>query len=125
PALALVREALALERLEQDLDTLLEHLAVGILVEERRAKGLDFAGVVTAPDAKDDPPTGQDVDHRVILGQPQRMPHRHDAVAAAMLMFFVTPHRCIAIIRLTLARVSFHFLFAPVPERPFSPQLIK
>jgi hypothetical protein len=31
------------------------------LVEERRAEGLDFAGVVAAPDAEDDPPAGQDV----------------------------------------------------------------
>ena len=54
--LALVRERLALERLEQDLDALLEHLAVGILVDERRAEGLDLTGVVAAPDAEDDPP---------------------------------------------------------------------
>jgi hypothetical protein len=39
--------------------------------------------MVAAPDAKDDPPAGQDVGHRVILGQPQRMPHRHDVEAAA------------------------------------------
>src|SRR3984893_13527952 len=38
PILALVRERLALECLEQDLEALLEHLAVGVLVEERRAK---------------------------------------------------------------------------------------
>jgi hypothetical protein len=29
------------------------------------------------------PSAGQDVGHRVILGQPQRMPHRHDVEAAA------------------------------------------
>jgi hypothetical protein len=54
---------------------------LGILVEERRAETLDLAGVVAAPDAKDDPSAGQDVGHRVILCilcEPQRMPHRHD-----------------------------------------------
>jgi hypothetical protein len=47
-----VREGLTLERLEQNLDTFLEHLAVGVLVEKRRAKGFDLAGVVTAPTPK-------------------------------------------------------------------------
>jgi len=50
-----------LEGLEQDLDTFLEHLAVGVLVEERRAEGFDLAGMVAAPAAEDDPPAGQDV----------------------------------------------------------------
>jgi hypothetical protein len=69
--------------LEQNLDALLEHLAVGGLVDQRRTEGLDFTGVVAAPDAEDDPPAGQDVGHRVILGEAQRMPHRHDVEAAA------------------------------------------
>jgi len=60
--------------LNRDFNVLLEHLAFGILVEERRAEGFDLAGVVAAPDAEDDPPAGQDVGHRVILGQPQWMP---------------------------------------------------
>jgi hypothetical protein len=77
-----VRERLAFECLEQDLDTLLKDLAVGVLVEERRAEGLDLAGVVAAPDAEDDRAAGQDIGHRVILGQPQRMPHRHNVEAA-------------------------------------------
>src|SRR5205814_7700889 len=76
-------ERLPLECLEQNLDPLLEHLAVGVLVEERRTKGLDLAGVVAAPDAEDDPPAGQDVGHRVILGEAQRVPHWHDVEAAA------------------------------------------
>jgi hypothetical protein len=78
-----VRERLAFEGLEQDFDALLEHLAVGILVDEWRAEGLDLAGVVAAPDTEDDPPAGQDVGHRVILGEAQRMPHRHDVEAAS------------------------------------------
>src|SRR3954470_11119503 len=50
--LASVREAFAVERLEQDLDLLLEEFAVGVLVEQRRAESLDLAGVITAPDAE-------------------------------------------------------------------------
>src|SRR5262249_60775169 len=53
--LALMRERLALEGLEQDLDAFLEHLAVGVLVEEWRAERLDFARVVAGPRAHDDP----------------------------------------------------------------------
>jgi hypothetical protein len=97
--LAFVRERLALDGLEEDLDTLLEHLTVGGLVEQRRTKGLDLAGVIAAPDAKDHPPAGQDVGHRVILGKTQRVPHRHDVEAAADVEVLVTPHRCIAIIK--------------------------
>jgi hypothetical protein len=40
--------------------------------------------VVAAPDAEDDPPpTGQNVGHRVILGEAERMPHGQDVEAAA------------------------------------------
>jgi hypothetical protein len=53
-----VREWLALECLEQDLDTFLKHLAVGVLVKQRRAESFDFTGVVAAPDAEDDPAAG-------------------------------------------------------------------
>jgi hypothetical protein len=53
-----VRKRLAFERLEQDFNALLEHLAVGVPVEELRAEGLDFTDVVAVPDAKDDPPAG-------------------------------------------------------------------
>ena len=83
--LALVREALVVERLEDDVDLLLEQLAVGRLVEQRRAEGLDLAGVIAAPDAKGDAAAGQDVGRRIILGQPQRVPHRRDVEAAADL----------------------------------------
>jgi hypothetical protein len=44
---------LPFEGLEQDLAAFLEHLAVGLLVEQRRAKGFDLAGVVAAPNAED------------------------------------------------------------------------
>jgi hypothetical protein len=50
--LALVREGFVVERLEEDLDLLLEQFAVGILVDDRRAEGLDFAGVIAAADTE-------------------------------------------------------------------------
>ncbi len=81
--LALMREGGVVERLEDDVDLLLEQLAVRGLVEQRRAEGLDFTRVVAAADAEGDAPAGQDVRHRVVLGQPQRMPHRRDVEAAA------------------------------------------
>ncbi len=97
--LALVRERLALERLEQDVDALFEDLAVGVLVGQRRAEGLDLAGVIAAGDAKDHPPAAEDVGHRVVFGEAQRVPHRHDVEAAADLQVLgLTLTRCIAII---------------------------
>jgi hypothetical protein len=39
-------------------DTLLEDLAVGVLVRQRRAEGLDLAGVIAAPYAEYNPPAG-------------------------------------------------------------------
>ena len=81
--LALVREPVVVEGLEDDLDLLLEQLAVGGLVDQRRAERLDLAGVVAAADAEGDAPAGEDVGHGVVLGEPQRMPHRRDVEAAA------------------------------------------
>ena len=83
--LALVGEGALVERLEDDLDLLLEELAVGVLVEHRRPERLDLAGVVAAPDAEDDPAAGQPVGGGVVLGHPERMPHRRDVEAAADL----------------------------------------
>ena len=78
-----MRKRLPLESLEQDLHAFFEHLAVGILVEEWGAEGLDLTGVIAPPDPKNDPPPGQDVGHRIVFGETQRMPHRHDIEAAA------------------------------------------
>jgi hypothetical protein len=64
---------------------LLEHLAVGVLVDQWIAEGLDLAGMIAAPDTEDDPPAGQDVGHRIVFGEAQRVPHRHDVEAAADL----------------------------------------
>ena len=86
--LALVREALLVERLEDDVDLLLEQLAVCVLVDERRAEGLDFAGVIAAAHAEYDAPAGQNVGDGVILGHAQRMPHGRDVEAAADLDVF-------------------------------------
>src|SRR5437879_65667 len=72
--LALVRDRLALERLENDVDTLLEQLAVGILVGQRRPEALELAGVIAARHPEDHAATAQDVGHRIIFGEAQRMP---------------------------------------------------
>src|SRR5258705_232020 len=76
--LPLVRDRGVPERLEDDLDLLLEQLAVGRLVEQRRAEGVDLPRVVAAPDAEAHPAAGEHVGHCEILGEPERMPHRRD-----------------------------------------------
>ena len=73
------------EAFEQELQLLLEHLAVLLGVEQRRAEALDLAGVIAAADAHDDAAVGDDVGHRVVFGQPDRMPHRQDVEGAAEL----------------------------------------
>ena len=83
--LAAMGEAFAVEGLEQDLDLLLEDLAVGVLVKQRAAKGLDLARVIAAAHAEDGAAPGQDVGDGVVLGEPERMPHRGDVEAAAHL----------------------------------------
>ena len=49
---ALVRKGFLVEGLEDDVDLLFKQLAVGLLVTERRAEGLDLARVIAATDAK-------------------------------------------------------------------------
>src|SRR5205823_6774269 len=83
--LAAVREPLVVERLEDDLDLLLEQLAVGLLIQDRRAERLDLARVIAATQAEDDPALRLDVGDGVVLRQPQRMPHGGDVEAAADL----------------------------------------
>ena len=73
--LALVGEGLLVEALEKHLHLLLEQLAVGRGVEQRRAERLDLARVVAASHAHDDAAVGDDVGHGVVLGQAHRMPH--------------------------------------------------
>ena len=98
--LALVRERLLVERLDDDVDLLLEQFAVGVLVEHRRAERLDLARVVAAADAEDHAAPGQHVGDRVVLGQAQRVPHRRDVEAATDFRRFVTCARCTASIRM-------------------------
>ena len=83
--LAMMRERLVVERLEQDLYLLLEQLAVLFLAEHRRAERLDLARVVAAPNSEDHPATGQDVGGGVVLSEPQRVPHWSDVETAAEL----------------------------------------
>ena len=73
------------ERLEDDVGLLFVQLAVGILIDQRRAERLHLARVVAAAEAEDHPAVAEDVRHRVVLGQAQRMPHRRDVEAAADL----------------------------------------
>ncbi len=83
--LALVVERLLVEAGQQELQLLLEQLAVLLGVEHRRAERLDLAGVVAAPDPHDDAAVGDDVGHRVVLGHADRMPHRQHVEGAAEL----------------------------------------
>src|SRR4029077_3007644 len=55
--LPLVRERGLIERLEDDLDLLLEQLTIGLAVEHRVAEALDFSRVVAAADAEDQAPS--------------------------------------------------------------------
>jgi hypothetical protein len=73
------------EGFEHDLDLFFKEGPVGVLVEHRRAKGLDLAGMVAAAHAEDDPPAGKDVGGRKVFGQSQGVPHGRDVEAAAKL----------------------------------------
>ena len=83
--LALVGEGGVVERLEDDLDLLLEELAVGGLVEQGGPEGVDLAGVVSASDPEAHAAAGQHVHRGEVLGQAQGMPHRRDVEAAPHL----------------------------------------
>ena len=71
------------EGLEDDLNLLLEQLAIGIGVPHRRTEGLDLARVIATPDPEYRSSFGQDVGHSEILGQAQGMPHRGNVKFAA------------------------------------------
>ena len=78
-------EGLLVEAGQHQLQLLLEQLAVLGGVKEWRAEALDLAGVIAAADAHDDAAVGDDVGHGVVLGQPDRVPHRQDVEGAAEL----------------------------------------
>ena len=67
--LAVVAEGLLVEGLHDDVDLLLEQLAVGVLVQQGRAEGLDLAGLVATADAEDQTPAGQHIAHGEVLGE--------------------------------------------------------
>ena len=83
--LALVRKGLLRESLHHHLHLLLKKLPVGVPVKHRRPESLHLPRVVAAPHSENNPPAGQNVRHRKILGQPQRMPHRRNVETAAIL----------------------------------------
>src|SRR5262249_5432156 len=83
--LAAVREGRPAERLEDDLDLLLEQIAIGLAVEHRVAEALDLARVIPAADPEDQAAARQDVGGRVVLRQAKRMPGRRDVEPAADL----------------------------------------
>ena len=70
---------------EHELELLLEVLPVLVGIDQRRAERFHFARVIAAADAHDDAPIGDDVGHRVVLGQPDRVPHRQHVERAAEL----------------------------------------
>jgi len=73
------------EAFEQELEPLLEPGAVPFGIDQRPAEGLDLARVVAAPHAHDDAPVGDDIRHRVVLGEADRVPHRQHVEGAAEL----------------------------------------
>src|SRR5215510_10575890 len=74
--------------LEDDLNLLLEQLAVGIGILHRRAEGLDFPCVVAAPNPEDCASFGQNVGHSEVLGQTQWVPHWSNVEPAAYAQAF-------------------------------------
>src|SRR5262249_17570777 len=80
--LALIRRALFVEGIEDDIALLLKERPVGLLVAQWGAERFHLARVVAATDAKDDAAAGEDVSGSEVLRQPQRMPHRSNIEAA-------------------------------------------
>ena len=81
--LAVEAERFLVEGFQHQLHAFLEHFAVFVGVDQRAAEGFDLARVIAAADAHDHAPAGDDVGHRVVLGEAQRMPHRQHVEAAA------------------------------------------
>ncbi len=72
-----------MEGLHDDVDLLLEEIAIGLGVEHGGAESLHLAGVIAATDAEDRAPARQDVGGGIVLGQAERVPHGRDVEAAA------------------------------------------
>src|SRR5262249_17745012 len=86
--LALMREALVVEGIEDDIDLLLKERPIGLRVAQWGAERFSLARVVAATDAKDDAAAGENVNGGEVLRQPQRVPHRSDIEAATNLDVF-------------------------------------
>ena len=82
---SLIGEGLLIEALEDDLHLFFEELLVGIVVEHRRPERLDLARVIAAPHAENHPPAGEDVRHRKVFGETDRVPHGDDIERTAEL----------------------------------------
>ena len=72
-----------MEGLEEDVDLLLEQLAVCFLIDQGRTERLDLARVIAAPDSEGDAAAAEDIGHGVVFGEAQRMPHGRNVEAAA------------------------------------------
>ena len=81
----MVGEGLLVEALQHEVHLLLEQLAVRRLVDDGRAERLDLARVIAAADTHDHAAVGDDVGHRVVLGEADRMPHGQHVERAAEL----------------------------------------
>jgi hypothetical protein len=84
-ALAVVREGVLAECLQDDLHLLFEELAVRLGVQHRVTEALHLAGVVAASYSEDDPALGQDIGGGIVFGEPERVPGGHDVEGAADL----------------------------------------
>ena len=81
--LAAVREAVVRRRGLEDLDLLLEHLAVVpvvvvVAVADVHAEHVRFALLGAASETAEEPAAGEDVREGVVLGEPDRMPAGED-----------------------------------------------
>ena len=83
--LALEVEFFLVEAGEHELKLLLEVFPIFLCIDQRRAEAFHLARVVAAADTHDDAAVGDDVGHRVVLGEPDRVPHRQHVERAAEL----------------------------------------
>ena len=86
--LAVVGKRLLVKRLENDLHLLFKQLAIGRLIEQRRAKSFHFSGVIATANAEGDASTAENVRRGKIFRQAQGMPHRGNVEATAKAQSF-------------------------------------
>ena len=78
-----MRERIFVEGAEDDFALLLEQVAVGFLIEQRRAEGVHFPRVVAAPDSEHGSPLRENVGGGEVLREAQGVPHGGYVEAAA------------------------------------------